>query len=69
MAAGRAAQLPTYTRASDSATHTGFSVPSHSNVWTIVIWAPPGMSSTVASVARIRTREPTGSGAGNRTRL
>ncbi len=62
-------RYPVKTRESDSATQTGFSAPSRSNVSSVVICAPPGISSTEASVARIRTRSPTGSGAGKRTRL
>ena len=65
----RPGSYPTYTRASNSATHTGFSPPSRSNVSSVVICAPPGISSTAASFARIRTLPPTGIGAGKRTRL
>src|SRR5205807_1792069 len=44
-----------YRRASVSATHTGFSPPSRSKVAVVVIWMPPGISSTAVSVARMRT--------------
>ena len=57
-----------YSRTSCSATHTGFSPPSISNVCVTFIWMPPGTSSTLVSVARMRTLESTGSGAGKRTR-
>ena len=60
---------PSYTRTSDSATHTGFSPPSRSNVSAIVICAPPGTSSSPATFARMRTFPPTGMGAGKRTLL
>ena len=60
---------PSYTRASVSATHTGLSPPSRSNVHSTVICAPPGTSSSAVSLARIRTRLPMGNGAGNRTLL
>jgi hypothetical protein len=56
-----------YTRVNCSATQTGFSAPSPSNVSFIVICAPPRTSSTSTSAARMRTRLPTGSGAGKRT--
>ena len=65
----RALSRPGTARASDSATQTGFSPPSRSNVCVTVICTPPGTSSTLASVARMRTFEPTGSGAGKRTLL
>ncbi len=58
---------PLNTRDSDSATQTGFSPPSTSKVWVSVIWQPPGTSSTALRVPRMRTRAPTGNGAGKRT--
>ena len=45
----RRLSLPVNSRASDSATQTGFSSPSRSNVCVTVIWMPPGTSSTFVS--------------------
>ncbi len=52
---------------SDSATHTGLSWPSRSNVCRTRTRTPLSIVSTACSVARIRTREPTGTGERNRT--
>ena len=52
-----------------SATHTGLSPPSRSIVATATICSPPCTSSTDATVTRARIRDPTGTGAGNRTLL
>src|SRR3712207_8835155 len=50
---------PVYTRLSDSATQTGLSPPSRSNVSSNVFWAPPGIFSTSWTFIRIRTLLPT----------
>jgi choline dehydrogenase-like flavoprotein len=52
---------------SDSATQIGFSCPSRSNVWTMRARTPCSVSSTAFRVARMRTREPTGTGEMKRT--
>ncbi len=57
-------QLFSTTRATDSATTTGLSEPSRSTTWLIFTWIPPGNCSADTTVARIRTRDPTGTGAG-----
>ena len=59
----------TYLRITSSATQTGLSPPSRSIVVTATICSPPGTSSTEATVTRARIRDPTGTGAGNRTLL
>ena len=56
-----------YRRETDSATHTGLSLPSRSIVTSQVTCAPPAMSSTVTSVMCARRRLPTGTGDGKRT--
>lgn len=50
-----------------SRTHAGLSEPSRSTVMSMVVWIPPGMSSTATSSTPARSREPTGTGLGNRT--
>jgi len=57
------------TRATDSDTTTGLSEPSRSTTWLMVTWMPPPTCSADWMVARIRMREPTGTGAGKRTLL
>jgi stage II sporulation protein D len=61
------AHAPPYTRTSDSATQTGLSPPSTSKVCVIVSCRPPETSSTAVRVARMRSLESTGTGAGKRT--
>ena len=46
----------TKTRARVSATHTGLSPPSRSKASSVVIWAPPGTSSSALSLAWTRMR-------------
>ena len=58
-----------YLRITSSATQTGLSPPSRSIVVTATICSAPGTSSTEATVTRARIRDPTGTGAGNRTLL
>ena len=58
-----------YLLITSSATQTGLSPPSRSIVVTATICSAPGTSSTEATVTRARIREPTGTGAGNRTLL
>ena len=58
-----------YLLITSSATQTGFSPPSRSIVVTATICSAPGTSSTEATVTRARIRDPTGTGAGNRTLL
>ena len=60
-------QLFSTTRTTGSATTTGFPEPSRSTTWLIFTWIPPGNCSADTTVARIRTRDPTGTGAGKRT--
>ena len=52
-----------------SATQAGLSLPSTSTTYFNVICLPAGRSVTPATDTRARTREPTGSGLGNRTLL
>src|SRR5690606_32354484 len=61
--AGQASQ-----RLRDSTTQTGLAVPSRSTVIVIVVWTPPGTSTTSVSSAPARRRDPTGTGLGKRTR-
>lgn len=65
----RRVRQPLKTRVSVSATQTGLSAPSVSNVQVVASWMPPGTSSTPAIEQRMRTFEPTFSGDGKRTRL
>jgi NAD(P)-dependent dehydrogenase (short-subunit alcohol dehydrogenase family) len=67
------AQLPgkplsySTTRASDSATTTGLTMPSASTTWRLRSWMPPVTRSADCTVSFIRMRAPAGSGAGKRT--
>ena len=56
-------------RKTSSATQTGFSPPSRSIVAAIRACSPPDTSSTSSTRKLARTRLPTGTGAGKRTRL
>jgi hypothetical protein len=56
-------------RKTSSATQTGFSPPSRSTVAAIRAWTPASTSSTSSTRKLARSRLPTGTGAGKRTRF